>query len=341
MLSQCVRCTIPTVVLAGLVPLSLTVTGCGNGGSSNSSHSSHKITFEEFQTQVLGGDVSRLEIDVLPGGPPFIASEVEIEDLDDIFDEEEVESRITALVLNSGGGSLTLELGGIQVTFDAATEFELKGGAKITLGQFVSLVQDALSQSPPVFLPLEAERPPLRDPVGNIIAQSPDDPVFAAAEIEFEDEEDGHELEINVSPANLLEPGERDCDPSVFGSSLLGCLEVLGVTIGLQEGVTEFEADLPGIIEEEFEAIVNCATLSVAGPNRGLLSLTDGTMIEIDLDTEIEDESGDDDNLLTLFEVQAACNDGLTVEAEGEGELLSSGVIRAIEVEFEVEDEDD
>ncbi len=308
----------------------------GPGSGFGQPQFSRDVTFEEFQDILEAEGTIRVEIELLPG-QPLVAGEVEIESPDEVADEEKVESRILGLPGSdcAGTGRILLTLEPAEVQFSSATEFEDDAADEddISCEEFVSRVQAALNagEQPPV----EAERPPPVGAAGTIVAQAPDDPVFGSTEIELEDGEDEDELEINIDMDNLGACGSgapMDC---------LGVLTVLNVPIFIVDGVTELEAELDDLTDEfDFEGIVASVELDSSDPTLGSVTLADGRVIRVVMETEIED-SGDDDRLASLEEVKTAVeDDGETVEVEGEGvEGTAPNTIVAIEIRFEIEDD--
>ena len=294
---------------------------------------SRPLTFDEFQ-RILAGAV-RVEVELLPSSTNgvAIAAEVEIEQ-EEAGEDEEIESRALRfenLVVSDTECRGTLILApNFAVSFDAAaTDFEAEGDVGLTCRAFVMRVQDALAAG--VMPEVEAERDPPASP------QAPDDPAFAAEELELEGGEVGPEVELDVDADNL-----QPC--STVAGAPAGCLavlRVLNVPIVLQDDVTEFEADLPGA-RADFEGVVMDVERPSASCTVGTVTLDDGTVVRLVAATEIENDSGDDDVLDDLCEVEDALSAGRRVEAEGEGMLESSSprTIVAAEVEFELEDED-
>ena len=106
----------------------------------------------------------------------------------------------------------------------------------------------------------------------------------------------------------------------------------------IQDGVTRIRASEEKTRgKRKFEGIVASVDLDAQ-----TFEMTDGRTVRIVLGTDIKD-GGNDRRLGSLEEVQAALDDGETVEAEGEGLLESDDpiVIIAIKVKFEIEDDDD
>lgn len=296
---------------------------------------SQQITFEQF-TEIVAGGAARLEIEILPlslaGGGPPVADEVEVQGADELADEESVEGRVTALAAGADAGTLTLELEGIEVGFTTATEFEAESGDHLTFDEFVARVQAALDAGN---LPaIEGERDPPASP------QDPDDGTFAAAQIKLDDEAGEPELELNVDGDNLLACSTLQSPPA----GCLGVLRVLGVSIALVDDVTELEAEVADLVGEvDFEGVVQDVDRAGTSCVLGTVTLKDGTIIRLVAGTELENESGDDEQLDDLCEVEEALasSDMVIVEADGEGVVESTDplTIVAIEVEFSLEDE--
>jgi len=329
------RRALPLLALASAV---LTAACSDTTGSRGTPQFSRQITFPDFKNTLLGLPVNgaaRVKVELSPHG--LIAREVKVQDPLDVTSHERVESRVTDVMLSTGGeqGILTLEPG-FQVSFTQNTKFAA-GEVALTLQQFVDQVNAALATNPRVFLPVEAERSP-----ASPLVLGPGDP-FPAAQLDLEDEVRGPELHININSANLVEPGVGDCTVATLGASPLGCLRLLGVTIGVDH-TTEFEAVLLGVVETRFEGVVDCNTLSVTSAHEGSFSLVgQTTMIEIVAATKLELESGDDEQLADLAAVQAACaaSPPQMVHVDGEGiPGMTAGTIEATEAEFEVEEQE-
>lgn len=299
--------------------------GGGVGGGSagtGQTQFSKSITFAELQ-DTLAGSQARVEIKLLPDS--LTAKEVEVKGQDELAKREKIESRIMAISTDGETGTITLELGGLEIGFSAAgTEFEKEdsssaGDNEISFAEFVSMIQEALDAGdhPAV----EAKRNPPDEP------QAPDDSTFFATKLELDDEADDPKIEINIDEDNILSNATPPPD---------GFIQVLGLTIEVGAN-TELEEELEDIEgEQRFEGIVQSVDLDANS-----FTLTDGTVIRIVEGTEIEDNSMDDDQLFSLSAVADALAAGEIVEAEGEGIVESSDplTIIAIEVEFEVEEE--
>ncbi|HEX9610003.1 MAG TPA: DUF5666 domain-containing protein [Candidatus Limnocylindria bacterium] len=313
----------PAALLASAAALA-----CGDGtGPSLPPQFSREISFAEFEQAVTQGTI-RLEIEL---EDDLVASEVEIKQADELEEEEELESRVTAIETTAGGGSITLALGGLQVEFTAATKFEAENDNDLTLEEFVARVEAALAagEEPGV----EAERPAPDTP------QDPDDATFVATELKLDDEsEDDAEIELNVDDDNVAECSTLTVAPA----GCLGVLRVLGLSIAIVDGVTELEAEDDGdegeVDDVDFEGLVSAVDVE-----EGTLTLADGTLIRIVSDTELDDDSGDDKQLKSLAAVAEALAQGHQVEADGKGvvESTSPRVIVAIEIKLELEDDPD
>jgi len=345
-------------LVAAVLALTLAIVGCDSDGITGASGSSpaqfsRDISFEELETILTSGETVRLEIKLNRNGPPLVADEVEVGESGELADEEKVESRVvdpgfTDLSVGDTecSGTLTLELENVQVQFDGGTtRFEIEEGdneGDLGCAEFVDAIQAALAAGSAPFI--QAERTPLSD-----AAQAGDDPVFMATKIEIENEDDGErsKLDLNVGDANLL-----GCDAVTDApAGCLGVLMVLGESVVIQDGVTELEAeDRDGDDDDDddgdfdFEGFVAMVEPDPADPGnaaRALVTLMDGRLVRIVEGTEIEGDSGDDDQLGSLAEVQAALDASQIVEIEGEGMVETTDpvvTIVAFDVEFEIRD---
>ena len=186
---------------------------------------------EQISLQTLAAFLAtsspRAEIELRNGG--LVVRELEIEsDDDDEDDEEEIEAHI---VSTDAAGSVTLDIGGIVVTFDASTKFENFDGDDVSLAQFVAIVDAELAagRMPRV----EAKRPSPTSP------QAPDNGVFAATSLELDDDQDERKIEIKIGAANLtINEPRPDGGPDAT-------VQVLGVVLEIRttEGLTEIELE--------------------------------------------------------------------------------------------------
>jgi len=279
------------------------------------------ISVEDLEHDIATGSV-RLEVKLRTASAPLVAREVEVEAPEDLADEEQIESRISAVVAAGAGAVITLELGGLEVEVGPSTSFhDERSGAESRLADFLERVQSELAagRRPAI----EAKRPPPATP------QDPGDASFFATKVRLNDESSEPEIEINVDSDNLqaLGPGN-------------GVLRILGleIEIDIAGGRTEVERETEDATGEiDFESLVASVDLGARS-----VTLHSGTVVRIVAGTDIEQDSGNDDrHLRSLAEVADAVAAGLVVEAEGEGVLEGPGVIIAIEIEFEVEDDGD
>lgn len=275
------------------------------------------ISVEKLGQQAASG-ATRLEVKLTSPTAPIVAREVEIEEPEEVFDEEKLESRVTA----ASGSSITLELGGLEVAFGTETSFrDERSGTELSQSAFLDFLENALAagRRPAV----EAKRTPPSEP------QAPDDPSFFASKLRLNDESREPEIEMNVDADNVevLGPGQAR-------------LRMLGLDIAVDAsgGKTEVQQDVDDDGSEvDFEGLVSIVDLGA-----GTVTLQSGLMIRIVNATAIEQDSGgDDDHLRSMEAVAAAVNARRFVEAEGEGIRDPDGSIVAIEVEFEIEDDAD
>lgn len=334
---------VAAVILLGLSLLGGCDDGSGsdgvNGPGEQSISFARDISFGEFEGIVSSG-VTRVEVELLGGGTPAIAREIEVESSDD-DGEEEIESHVIAPGFSAEvgpdcNGTLTLAPDGLEVAFDQATAFELDdddGGddSDLTCADFVTLINGAIDAGREPRL--EAERPAMPN------AAAPPNEVFVATKIELESSEDGGsiQLELAIEEANLLECGDL---PSTPPEGCLGVVQLAGLMVVIQDGVTELEEEQPDAEDAvEFEGLVASVDLTGEFPT---FTLSDGRTIRvIEGTTEIEVDDDDEEEYLTsLEEVEQALALG-PVEAEGEAvpDPDNAGIWIAIEVEFEIEDE--
>lgn len=291
---------------------------------------SQQITIDDLEG-ILAARATRVKIKASAGAPPVIADEVEVQGADEVTKDERIESSVEQLIpATSGcGGTLTLALGGIEVQFNSATEFEGEDSDELSCTEFVGLVQDALDQGkkPAVKAVRDAPSAP----------QAPDDDTFIAAELELGDGSRTPEIRINVAAANLQGCGTLSAPPA----GCLGVLKVLNVPFLVVDGTTELEAEMPDLMGEvDFEGVVASVDPG-ASCTVGTVTLVDGTVIRVVVGTDIKDGSGDDDQLDDLCEVEDALAADMVVEADGEGVVTDTSPLTliAIEIEFEVEEE--
>lgn len=289
--------------------------GPGSGGGVPTQFA-QSITLPEFEG-ILGTGPARVEIKLVNGS--LVAREIEVKEAEEMQTREKIESRVAAI---DPGGSVTLELGGLVIGFDGATQFEAEDGEHLTMQAFITRVQDALAagRNPPV----DARRAPADAP------QAPGDATFLAGRLELDDEADDDKIEINIGDANLAVSQTPPPD------AVLTVLN-LPIEIDVTGGRTRLESETHDDRQRvEFDGIVVAVGASS-------VTLMDGTVIQILDDTEIDD-ADDDDELGSLAAVEQALAAGLIVEAEGKGVVVAGTDVRTIaasEIEFEVEGNDD
>jgi Domain of unknown function (DUF5666) len=257
------------------------------------------------------GRVSRIEIELFPG--ELVAREVHVEN-DDA--EEKVVSGVTAI--DPAQGTLTLELGGLTVSYDAGTRFRSESESHESRETWEAGVQSELSAGRRPLI--EARRNPAGEP------QSPDDPTFTAADLRLEDESDEPKIEIYVDGDNLV---------SASGTSEL-VLRVLGLSITVN-GRTQLGPDDNGGAGQPSGSVEFEMSVVSADPGAGTLTLSNGTLVRVTAATAISPEG----DILTLEAAAAAAAAGRPVRAEGRGTVESSAppvVIVASSLKIEVDD---
>ena len=327
------------LILAGFA----LTTACSDANGPHSAGStafSRQISFPDLKSTLQGVPTSgaaRVALELPATG--FVAREVNVQNGEQVNDAERVRSRITALALNAAGdtGTLTLEPG-FKVTFTKNSTFEV-GDSDASFQTFVDTVKAALAMSPQVLLGVRAQRSPM-----NPLALGPND-AFPAARLVLRGIEGGHpKVRINVTQANLVDAGSGDCTMAKLGLTPEGCLDVLGVTIGIAPG-TDIDENNPGVIKAEFEGVVDCAQPidSTLDPD-GSFFLKGGPQVLVNQDALGDGDGGerdDDGARVTLGQVAKACatTPAPEVRTEGEGVLMSGSpaVIRATQVKFEQE----
>ncbi|MDX1566652.1 MAG: hypothetical protein R3223_02560 [Longimicrobiales bacterium] len=265
----------------------------------------------------------RLEVEILDGGPPWTAREVEMERDEDLTDDEKIESRIVEA--DEGAGTLTLAVGNLLIDLSEATRFRSEGSegdGDLTRSEFYSRVETLLAdgQTPGV----ELRRPAPESP------QAPDETSFLPTDVRLDDEADDSEIEMNVDDRHLSLSGSDE-----------GTITLLGLEIQVTPD-TEVEAEeeaAEGAFEiESLVTAVDVDAGEVTLHGGDILRIVDGTRFEGHDDEADED---DDEELTSLAAVQAALDQNRLVEVEAEVVQEAPGVFVAIEVEFEVEDGDD
>ncbi len=320
--------TLTRLPQVGLVALALTACDSENTPTGPSTPSvpeevafSVPISLGDLDSTATSGP-TRVEVKLASPRAPLLAREVEVEEPDELFDEEKIESTVVAVESAAGSVVLTLELGGLQIEARSATRFRDEGdGAEMDAATFVARVQAALSAG--LRPGIEAKRPPPPQP------QDPGDPTFVATRVRLNDESREPEIEMNIDGDNLA-----GVDTGRAVLTMLG----LDIEIDVVGGRTEVERETDAARGEvDFEGLVR--TVDVAAERFTLYS---GLVVRMADQTRIERDSGNDDRRLASLEAVAeAVAAGALVEAEGEGLPDDAGALLAIEVEFEVEDDHD
>jgi hypothetical protein len=252
----------------------------------------------------------RIEIELVPG--QLVAREVHVEADDD---EEKLVSNVTAI--DPGQGTISLELGGLAISYGAATRFRTETESNESRGTWEAAVQSELAAGRQPLI--EARRNPPGSP------QAPNDPTFVAADLRLENEADEPKIEIYVDEDNL---------ESVSGSSL-AVIRVLGLAIEVNDRTelgNDDGAGQPAGSSVEFEMSVTSVDAAA-----GTLTLSSGTVVRVLSASSISLEG----DLFTLESTADAVAAGRPVRAEGRGTVESAGppvVIAATSLKIEVDD---
>lgn len=258
-----------------------------------------------------GGGVSRVEIELFPG--ELVAREVHVDD-DDV--EEKIVSGVTAIDLAQG--TLTLELGGLTISYDAGTRFRTESESQESRETWEGLVESEIAAGGRPLV--EARRNPAGAP------QAPDDRSFTATDLRLENDADEPQIEIYVDGDNLVSGGASEVILRVLG---------LSITVNDRSRLGPDDGDdagQPSGASVEFE--MGVGSVDAAG---GTLTLSNGTVVRVTAATAISPEG----DLLTLESAAAAVAEGRPVRAEGRGEVESSTspvVIVASSLKIEVDD---
>jgi len=267
------------------------------------------LSLSQFDS-VLGSGPARLEVKLLAGG--LEAREIEVEP-DDA--EEKIVSQVAAI--DPALGTITLELGGLVVSYGSATRFRTPSASRVSRTEWEAQITSALSGGGQPLI--EARRNPAASP------QAPTDPSFTASDLRLAAGSDEPQIEIYVDSDNF---------ETVATPPPNAVLRVLNLAIAIT-GNTELRLRSPGggvpSGTVEFEAVVT--SVDVAG---GTVTLAGGTVVSV---TGVAfDPLGD------LFSLQAtadAVSAGKPVRAEGRGTVTSAGppvAINATAIKVEVDD---
>jgi len=266
---------------------------------------------EKISERATAGSV-RLEIEVGPSGPPWVAEDIETED--DIERTEKIEARIRSI--DAASRRVELIFGSLVIDVSPAARIESASSREISWEEFVRRVERDLAagETPGA----EFLRPLPAAP------QAPSDASFTATAVEFEDDVDDTELELLIDDRHIR-----------LGPDGTGTLTVLGVDIVVDPaGGTEVR-DRDDDWDETFDIEGFVAGVDVAS---GVVTLLDGRTFQVIAGTRFED---DDEYLRSLREVADALASGHWVEVDADLRTAQDGRWIAIEVEFYREDDAD
>jgi len=270
---------------------------CG-GGDATGSATAQPISLTELDG-LLDLGATRIEVTLVPGTLDAEELHAEAED-----DDEKIESAVSSI--DAVAGTLTLELGGLVISYDAGTRFRTPSDSDVERASWESAV------SAGTFVEIRRDVP--------AVPQAPLDASFLALDLRIADETDEPSIEMLIG-ADSLEV--------VTTSS--GVLHVLGlqITINAATELYDNNGSSSPDSDDEFESTV--ASVDVAA---GTLTLTSGAIV--DTTTVAFDAEGD---LFSLQEVADAVAAGTApVRAEGEGTANAAGMVVATELKVEVDD---
>lgn len=317
---------LPAAFLAvGVLACDSSLTGPGPSGDAGSSQTSfsRSISSSELGSELASG-ARRVEIKLADG--QLVARELELERRDEMTDDEKIESRVESVQASGGTGTLTLDVGQLQIEFDGGVDLEGRDGRDLTVQAFADSLDAVLASGRQPFVEVKRRAP--AEP------QAPGDATFAPREIQLQAPDDDREIEINVDADNFEENGSPP--PQAW-------ITVLGLRIEIRDGTTRIEErrdpDEEG--DQDFEGRVTSADVGA-----GSVTLADGTVIRVVTGTEVDgagEDDADEDELVSVQEVADALDAGRFVVADGEGVVESTDprTITAVEVEFEVDDDRD
>jgi len=260
----------------------------------------------------------RIEVHVRPGSAPLVATQLALGPANMSGEPEQVQANITAL--DETGGTITLDLGGLEISFDDNTQFSSESVAGATPSSttlsrdaFVAAVRAGLAAGRRQHVAVR--RAPPTSP------QAPDDGSFLADQIRLGGNAEVWMIGLNAGPASLLL--NTSPPPDAF-------LKLLGLTIEirLSDGTTRIgrKHDVVGQ-RIEFGGEVKAVYL-----DRGAFLLASGLAVRVTDQTVIADHDG----ILTLADVDAALAAGAKVIAEGAGTIESRDpkVVAALRLKF-------
>jgi hypothetical protein len=303
------RFTIGTI--AALAAVTAAVSSCSSdaAGPSNGPAGSQRTATFAIDS-ALGIGTSRIEIHLFPG--ELVAREAHVE-ADDL--EEKIVSAVTAI--DPAQGTITLDLGGLTLTYDAGTRFRTDAESNAARAAWEAAVQSELSAGRhPV---IEARRNPPAAP------QAPDDASFTAADLRLKTGAEDPTIELYMDGDNL---------ESVSGSSAV--LRVLGLVIQVNDR-TSLVDDNAGQGPGAAGSVQFGMGVTSVDAAAGTLTLANGTVVRVTSSTAIS-TAGD---LFTLATTANAVAAGQPVRAEGRGTVESAGppaIINAASLKIEVDD---
>lgn len=269
------------------------------------------LDVEAFEASIVSGP-SQVEVALLPGG--LTARELAVRP-SGASEEERVQSKAVSVSGDAQGGSITLLLGELEVSFDEDTRFWF-GNDEIDADGFLAEVRAdiAAGHEPPIVAERLAPATPQEPEDGSFLADAIAVTGDGAANLRVEVDADNLEL--------VSDPQEGDPD---------GWLTILGLRIQLRvsDGTTEIEShdhDFDHI--EDFEGHVSSVSVS-----DGIVTLADGTVIQIVDRTHIKNR---DELITTLAGVSEALAAGDDVVAWGTGAVETEEplVLIGLEVAF-------
>jgi hypothetical protein len=276
------------------------------------------ISLEQLGQHVGTPAAARVHITMREDG--VVAQRVVVKTGDELSEPEGLAGAVTGISVEGDQGTLTLRLG-LEITFDAETDFSDREGAGMGFDGFVASITEALSlgREPRI----KAGRPAPDQP------QAPDDPAFHAARLRLVDEPGGAHLWLNVDRDNLTIVDEPPPDAIL---TVLG----LGIEIRVSEGLTQLILDHDRRHEVGFEGLVRGVR-----PDAGTFLLVHG---DREIPVRVADGTRmwfDEDPIESLTPVAEALEAGLVVWAVGEGVIREDGdVILAVVVRFKTRNAD-
>ncbi|UCD23346.1 MAG: hypothetical protein JSW51_09860 [Gemmatimonadota bacterium] len=305
--------------LTGMLGLAMTATACdvipGIGPDDVDPYQFFsEVSLPEFE-QLMQEGSGRVEVILTQDA--LVAREVEIRGGEALVDEEEIVGRVASIESSGSEGTLTLQLGNLNIGFTVNTAF-CKGDGDLSFEQFVGHVTEAVAFEE--YPNIKAQREPADQP------QAPNDATFMADRLCLIGGDHANEIDINVDRDNLV---MNDAPPPD------GWIQVLGLQIELRvtEGITKINAERDELVKKEFAGKVGSVNL-----DRQAFELTDGTVVRIVDDTKIAYEAGDEHRLGSLEAVAAALEAGEKVVSAGYGvvEGTEPTTIAAMHVVFEI-----